>query len=549
MTDEQHVEPELADLSRDALECRVRELTQACDEAEAKARTKTVFMATMSHEIREPMNGVIGMSRLLQETSLDAMQREYLDIVLNSSEALLTIINDILDLSKLDVGSLVLAESPFRLESVVRRVWSRFETEAAAKSLTFEITLDSDLPETVGGDPGRLRQILINLISNAIKFTDRGSVALRIDKNPLLPDQIRFEVRDTGIGIAAEILPQLFSPFAQGDPSVARTYGGNGLGLMLSRSLAHAMGGKLMVTSAVGEGTCFTLSLPLRTVARNQTLPDDVDLRDVDALVIDRDAGLRERMADMLTAWRIPCYLAATGNEGLAWLEQRRTSDRTIICFVDQAPPDMKMPALTQALERLGCLERMKLVMLASSGLRGDAERARRQGFAAYLPKPVESSTLLSCVRQVTRKASEDFVTIHSMSETSPSPLAVLVADDNPVNRRLASLVLERAGHKVSAANDGQEAVEAVKAGGIDIVLMDIQMPIMDGFAATAAIRGLPDAKAAVPIVAVTANAMRGDQERCQEVGMNAYLSKPIDRAKLLATVERCTLPAARASV
>jgi two-component system, sensor histidine kinase and response regulator len=537
---------------RASLRALQKELSVAREECAAARRAseaKALFLATMSHEIREPMNGVIGMTRLLLETPLSAEQRGFVDAVHDAGQSLLTIINDILDVSRLDAGRLELDCVDFDLRVLIDWVVKILEPRAAIKGLALIPDVAPDLPSMLAGDPGRLRQVLVNLLGNAVKFTANGEVGLAVR---VLADhgdrvQIGITVRDTGVGIPEHLHDRLFTPYAQADPSVSRLYGGSGLGLSISRRLVELMGGNISVSSRPGAGTTFDLDLTLTKVPDNRAMPvtSAAGIAGTRLLIVDPNATTGMLMQQHAGSWGVETKRVVSGREALADLRDARRNGRGYdVVLIDRALPDMGGEDLGQRVKADPALRATQLVMVTSSGLRGDAARVTQIGFAAYLPKPVTATMLLDCLlelraqdRVVEGPTGGALITVHSMSERRPAALRILLAEDNPVNCRIAVLMLEKAGHQIDVVNDGAEAIEAVRGKSYDLVLMDVQMPGIDGLEATRRIRALPTDEAAVPVIAITANAMHGDEQRCLDAGMNDYISKPIDRARLLGKV------------
>jgi two-component system sensor histidine kinase/response regulator len=530
--------------------CELEELQRRCTAAESANEAKSLFLATMSHEIREPMNGVIGMTRLLLETPLSDEQRGHVEAVHDSGQALLTIINDILDLSQMEAGRLELDRIDFDLENVLDRVAAIVAPLVRANGVAFALRLAPDVPKALHGDPGRLRQILLNLLGNAIKFTAEGEIALDVRLVEDAGDTVRLglTVSDTGIGIPEHLQPQLFSAYAQADPSVRRLYGGTGLGLTICKRLVGLMGGEIGLSSRPGEGTSFALTVMLGKASPGRSAgaaPGSVaGLR---LLIVDPNPTTRAMTEQQVLSWGIEPTAAGSGAEALAALARAGDAGRPIrIAMIDRSLPDMSGEQLGRQIKADPRLRATELVMVATAGLRGDAARVAEIGFAAYLPKPLTATTLLECLLQLPPVGGQagapgtpGLITVHSMSERRPAGLKILLADDNPLNCRLAVLMLEKAGHQIDVVEDGAAAIEAVNARDYDLVLMDVQMPGVDGLEATRRIRRLPIARAGVPVIAITANAMAGDDQRCLAAGMNDYITKPIDRARLLGTVSK----------
>jgi two-component system sensor histidine kinase/response regulator len=529
------------------LRAEVKALKRRCATAERADRAKSLFLATVSHEIREPMNGVIGMTRLLLDTPMSDEQREYVEAVHDSGQALLTIINDLLDLTRMEAGRLELDSIDFDLEKLVDRTFALVEPRARGKELKLEVDMGPEVPRMLHGDPGRLRQILLNLLGNAVKFTERGVVRLTVRHRDERGDRVRLavSVQDTGIGIPEALQAQLFSAFSQADPSIARLYGGSGLGLMICKRFVELMDGEIVVSSRPGEGARFDLSLRLnrQSPARPVRPRSAAQIAGLRLLLVDGDRTTRERLEQQIVSWAIEPETATDGGAALQALHRAAGRERPFeVVLIDSALPDMSGEELGRRIKEAAVLRAADLVMVAPAGLRGDAARVTSIGFAAYLPKPVTASMLLDCLLQLRAsperaEAEAGLITVHSMSERRQAGLRILLADDNPVNCRLAVLMLEKADPQIDVVADGAAAVEAAGGSDYDLVLMDVQMPELDGLAATRRIRALPGRRGRVPVVAITANAMAGDDRRCLEAGMDDYLTKPIDRARLLGKV------------
>jgi two-component system, sensor histidine kinase and response regulator len=515
--------------------------------AEHANEAKAVFFATMSHEIREPMNGVIGMARLLLDTPLSEDQRGFVEAVHDSGQALLTIINDSLDLSRVEAGRLELDRIDFDLRTVLERVIAVVMPRARDKGLELRLLIDPAVPGAVRGDPGRIRQICLNLLGNAVKFTAAGEVSLAVRLVADRPSELRLglTVRDTGIGIPEHLQEHLFTAYAQADPSVARLYGGSGLGLTICRRLVGLMGGEIRVSSRPGEGTAFDLELSLARTPETRPAPPtaSAEIAGMRLLIVDGTPTTRRQLVQRTRNWGVAAGTAETGAAALALLNQAHDQGRAIeLALIDRSLPDLSGEELGRRIKADPRLRSTELVMIASSGLRGDAARVKEIGFAAYLPKPVTSQTLLDCLLELRRAPVpagaaprlSGLITVHSMSERRAAGLRVLLADDSPVNCRIAAVMIEKAGHRIDVVHDGAAAVESLRHKDYDVVLMDVQMPGIDGLEATRRIRRLPAGRAAVPVIAITAQALAGDEQRCLDAGMNDYISKPIDRARLL---------------
>jgi PAS domain S-box-containing protein len=530
--------------AEEALAAARRSAEQAQAVAEAASQAKSQFLAHMSHELRTPMNSILGMTELSLQEPLAPVVRDSLQTVKDSADTLLVLINEVLDLSRIEAGALVLEANPICLRSLLDDTLRAIALRASEKGLELACHVAPNVPDRLVGDPLRLRQILTNLLGNAIKFTEQGAVVVRVElaAASAVEVRLRFAVTDTGIGIAPEQQQRIFAPFTQADPSMTRRFGGSGLGLSIVSRLAGMMNGQVRLESQLGQGSTFFVTVALRR--QDGPEPPDPQLavlrrfRDQPVLVADRHAVNRRILEEILTDWSMRPVLAHDATSALAQIHANASRSHGFpLAILDPLMPGIERLSL---LKRPQAGEQLSTAVVLTVWPAEKLQLADLLSAVTVLEKPISPLAVASALVKSTGRCSQvDRPSASSAGQAAPRRLRILLAEDTPANQRLAVRILNRRGHAVEVAPNGLEAVERLRRESFDVVLMDVQMPVMDGFQATQEIRKLhPPHKARVPIIAMTAHALKGDQETCLAAGMDAYISKPINSQELIALVE-----------
>lgn len=539
VTERHRIGIELLERSADLLEAN-NQLIEAKVKAEEASRVKSEFLANMSHEIRTPLNGVLGMAELVLNTELSSEQREYVETLKSSGDSLLGIINDILDFSKVESGKLDLDSVEFSLQDLMSESMKTLAFRAHEKGLELAYEIDAKIADQVIGDPGRLRQILVNLVGNAVKFTLKGEIFVRVELIAQVDRQIdlHFSVTDTGIGIAPEKQNLVFEAFAQADGSTTRQYGGTGLGLAICSRLAGLMGGRIWLESELNKGSTFHFTITLEVAGTHPIVHRSqlaIDLQEIPVLLVDDNATNRRILEEMTKGWGMYPVAVGSGDEALKIIEEAHLEASSFrLAIIDGRMPGMDGFELAERIRRDVRFSDTVIMMLTSASDGEDLKRCRSLGIGTYLLKPIRKSELLAAVRTALGKKPSEGIEQPATSAAASvgcRKLRILLAEDNPINQKVVARILEKSGHILTIAQNGQEALSMFQARSFDLIFMDVQMPGVDGLTATRQIRELERGKGShIPIIALTAHALKGDKERCLQAGMDGYLSKPVSR-------------------